>query len=271
MPINQRITMKTLTTIFMLLFAFILNSYSQDVIYKKDGSKEEAKITLVGDKNIQYKKFSNLEGPVYTMPKSDIVLITYENGQYELMQPEHETGKSSKQELSANFTKNMLGYHLFDVVYGDFTISYERILSSGTVGISIPIGFGYAYNTDYFGNSGEWVKNLFYSGVGVNFYPTGQGKWRYFLGPEVRIGYGKTTYWQSVWDDNGNYISDYQVDDEGVYTKFFVNNGVMFTPVRNLSVSAIVGMGVRYFPEANYSYDAFRPSGYYSMNLYYRF
>ena len=35
-----------------------------------------------------------------------------------------------------------------------------------------------------------YIYNTFYSGLNFNFYPTGQGKVRYFLGPGVRIGIG---------------------------------------------------------------------------------
>ena len=192
--------MKKITTLILLFILGITYfASSQDIIYKKDGSKEEAKITLVGEKEIQYKKFKNEEGPVYTMPKSQIMMITYANGEYEMFVNQNDEAKQAKKELSTNFTKNLFGYHLFDVVYGDFTFSYERILNSGTIGINIPLGFGYAYNSDYFNASDNWVKNLFYSGIGINFYPTGQGKWRYFVGPQVRIGFGKQSYWVSYW------------------------------------------------------------------------
>lgn len=256
---------------FLLFFGFIYVAQAQDVIYKKDGSREDSKIVLIGTKDIQYKKFSNPDGPVYTLPKSDIVMITYQNGEYEMFSSQKEAVSTSKEELKTNFTKNIIGYHLFDVVYGDFTFSYERILSSGTIGIKIPFGFGYAYNSDYFNSSNEWVKNAFYSGIGVNFYPTGQGKWRYFLGPQVRVGYGKQSYWMTIWDDYGNYVTDEEETAEGIYTKFIVDNGIMFTPVRNFSISAIAGVGVRYFPQADYSYNVFMPTGYFSLNIGYRF
>jgi hypothetical protein len=262
--------MKKIFALSMLfLFGILVTSTAQDIIYKKDGSKEETKIVAVGDREIQYKKFSNPDGPVYTLAKSQIMMITYANGEYEMLTTKEDEAKLAKQELSKNFAKNLIGYHLFDVVYGDFTFSYERILSSGTVGINIPFGFGYAYNTDYFTNSDNWVKNLFYSGLGINFYPTGQGKWRYFLGPNVRVGYGKQSYWTSMWDEYGNYIGDEEVDSEGIYTKFMVDNGIMFTPVRNMGISAVVGVGVRFFPDSKNS--DFLPTAHFSLNMDYRF
>jgi hypothetical protein len=263
--------MKKFATIICLLF-FGINflAGAQDIIYKIDGSKEEAKITLVGEREIQYKKFNNPEGPVYSLAKSEILMITYENGEYEMYSNQNDQAKLAKQELATNFARNMLSYHLFDVIYGDFTFSYERILSSGTVSIKIPVGFGYAYNSDYNSNGNEWVKNLIYTGIGVNFYPTGQGKWRYFLGPNIRVGYGKQSYWVDMWDDNGYYTSSEEYS-EGIYTKFFVDNGIMFTPVKNFSISAVVGVGIRYFPQADYYNNVVMPTGNFSMNINYRF
>ena len=262
--------MKKIVILSLLFsFAFSFTSSAQDIIYKKDGSREESKIIMIGDKEIQYKKFNNPEGPVYTLSKSQIMMITYENGEYEMLINTDDEAKMAKQDLATNFARNLLSYHLFDVVYGDFTFAYERILSSGTVGINIPFGFGYAYNTDYFTNSANWVKNLFYSGIGIIFYPTGQGKWRYFLGPNVRVGYGKQSFWTGIWDEYGNYIGEEEIDNEGIYTKFFVDNGIMFTPVRNLGVSAVVGVGIRLFPDSKNS--DFLPTAHFSLNLDYRF
>jgi hypothetical protein len=255
--------------LFILLFAFAFRSFSQDILYKTDGTKEQVKITMVSDKEIQYKKFNNPDGPVYSIPKKDILMITYENGDYEMMKSADSEKKAAKAELAENFTKNLISYHLFDVVYGDFTFSYERILASGIIGIKIPVGIGYAYSSGLTGFNDNRVYNLIYSGLGVNFYPTGQGKWRYFVGPNIRVGYGKMVDTNSgYYDEYGNWIQE-DVSHEGLYTKFFMDNGVMFTPIRNFSVAAIVGVGVRYFPEANNS--TVLPTGYFSINMSYRF
>jgi hypothetical protein len=58
--------------------------YAQDIITKKDGTDIQAKVTEVGESQISYKKFSNLNGPIYTISISDILMITYENGEREM-------------------------------------------------------------------------------------------------------------------------------------------------------------------------------------------
>ena len=61
------------------LFVFS-NIPAQDVIVKKDGSTIVSKIQEVNQDNIKYKKFSNLNGPTYTISISEIMTINYENG-----------------------------------------------------------------------------------------------------------------------------------------------------------------------------------------------
>lgn len=66
--------------LFMLLICSA-NVSAQDVIVKKDGSTIISKVLEVNIADIKYKKFSNLNGPTYTISKSDVMAINYENGE----------------------------------------------------------------------------------------------------------------------------------------------------------------------------------------------
>ena len=72
----------------LILLAFLLvagySAFAQDIITKKDGTDIKAKISEVGTTEVKYKNFSNLDGPVYTISKSDILMITYENGERDI-------------------------------------------------------------------------------------------------------------------------------------------------------------------------------------------
>ena len=83
--------MRYLTLYYMkrlaVLLACFLYGYvmsAQDIITKKDGTDIQAKVTEVGQSQVMYKKYSNLNGPVYTINISDIIMITYENGEREM-------------------------------------------------------------------------------------------------------------------------------------------------------------------------------------------
>lgn len=71
---------KLLLCILSLLPTFI---EAQDVIVKKDGSTIISKILEVNSSEVKYKKYSNLDGPVFVINKSEIQVINYENGDKE--------------------------------------------------------------------------------------------------------------------------------------------------------------------------------------------
>ena len=74
--------MKNQIVLTMLSLA-ALNVAAQDVVVKKDGSTILAKVLEVNQDNIKYKKFSNQNGPTYTINLSDVMSVNYENGEKE--------------------------------------------------------------------------------------------------------------------------------------------------------------------------------------------
>lgn len=86
--------------VFVLLSFVSLNVSAQDVIVKKDGSTILSKVLEVNQNDIKYKKYSNQNGPTYTIGKSDIISINYENGDKDMFgevenQPQTQKNKSS--------------------------------------------------------------------------------------------------------------------------------------------------------------------------------
>ena len=56
---------------------------AQDLIVKKDGSVIQAKVTKIGTTEVEYKKWSNQDGPQYSIAVADILAINYQNGEKE--------------------------------------------------------------------------------------------------------------------------------------------------------------------------------------------
>lgn len=70
--------------VFIVLCLLGKALFAQDIITTIDGNDIQVKVTEVGPSHISYKKFSNLDGPTYTMNISDVRMITYENGEREV-------------------------------------------------------------------------------------------------------------------------------------------------------------------------------------------
>ncbi len=76
--------MKKLFFVFAALMGSLVSVQAQDLITMKNGDDVEAKIIEVSPKEVKYKKFSNLDGPTFTVNKSDILIIRYENGEKDI-------------------------------------------------------------------------------------------------------------------------------------------------------------------------------------------
>lgn len=62
----------------MLLAAPALSA--QDLLVRNNGEETEVKVLEVSRDYVKYKKFSNPDGPVFTVPVSEIFMIRYEDG-----------------------------------------------------------------------------------------------------------------------------------------------------------------------------------------------
>ncbi len=70
---------KILVTSMLIIFVSAL-CFSQDLITKKTGEDIQAKVLEVGQTEVKYKKSDNLTGPTFSISKSDVIMIRYENG-----------------------------------------------------------------------------------------------------------------------------------------------------------------------------------------------
>ena len=66
-----------------LVVVSALCATAQDVIFLGANDSIAAKVLSVGTSEITYQKWSNLDGPVYSMPVNQIVAIRYSNGTYD--------------------------------------------------------------------------------------------------------------------------------------------------------------------------------------------
>ena len=87
--------MKKFLLLALFAIASTLMSMAQDVIITKDGQEIKAKVSEVLTTQIKYKKYESPDGPLYTVNKADLLLIRYENGSIEVMNPEENNTQQS--------------------------------------------------------------------------------------------------------------------------------------------------------------------------------
>jgi hypothetical protein len=92
----KKIILTTLVSIFTASLCF-----SQDIITKKSSEDIQAKVLEVTTVEVKYKKFDNQNGPTFTILKSDLLMIRYENGTKDIFTEEKkiETTSSTSGDL----------------------------------------------------------------------------------------------------------------------------------------------------------------------------
>ena len=98
--------------LLLLLLCLPLIGFGQDNIILRDGEEILSKVLKINPENIEYKKISNLQGPTYTLDKTDVFMIKYENGEKEVF-PEKESysNNSNKNDESYEYPKLRITIH----------------------------------------------------------------------------------------------------------------------------------------------------------------
>lgn len=85
---------RLLTLLLMLVGAW--SAMGQDRIVKLDASSVEAKVLEISPEEVSYKRFTNLEGPTYRLPVTQIAYIVYANGERDDFNPLSATDASTQ-------------------------------------------------------------------------------------------------------------------------------------------------------------------------------
>jgi len=139
------------------------------------------------------------------------------------------------------FGRNNISLMLSDVVLKRVSFEYEHIFGDeGNMSINIPGSVALGDAKDIYGDALEW-----WGGLGMKLYPTGQGKIRYFFGPEVRVISAKDYHEQ---DYHIVYYSGYAEEvpyekEQYIHTAFLLNNGMIYEPSEHFIFSVCMGLG----------------------------
>jgi len=97
--------------IIVILISFFLNSSkAQDTLTMRNGENIPVKVIEVGTLEVKYKKLDNLNGPDFSILKSELSMIQYENGSKEVFKEDikinqESIAKSRSKDVSEIITK----------------------------------------------------------------------------------------------------------------------------------------------------------------------
>lgn len=246
---------------YILLVSCLLISvycFSQDAIYKTDNTKIEGKILEVGSFGIKYKLASNPDGPTYVISKPDVILVTYQNGTHEQFSQQVKFDS-----VSVNFCRNFIGLDILEFVNSSIGITYERTFGKkGMFAVRIPFAVG--LNQDSYYNDYPYGK-IFSTGVDFLYFPTGQGKVRYYAAPYFE--YGMFRYRDYYYSD---FYPQKPNKSDGQHYAGGIKNGVLFQPTRHFCISSDFGFGIKK-NETSLTDESFEPHFKLNIILGYRF
>ncbi|HRO44157.1 MAG TPA: hypothetical protein PL009_15090 [Flavipsychrobacter sp.] len=276
-------------TLLTIIAAGAVNSaIAQDRIYTKSGGMYEVKIKEVGTRAVVYKKWSNLEGPDFVMPKNEVDRIKFQNGDEEQFSMQGRL-KATKTPRSSNteYGKNIIALspiHMTNVSPIGFGLSYERVIDKNyLVSFYLPIVYSFKnensnnYYGGYYPYKDERKMAWFYPGAKI--YPTGSdGVVRYGVGPSLAFGTGDRTYTTSYFDPQTQTTQYADVSENIFVMGILVNNSLNINPTPRLHLGLELGLGIPYYtnendhPQGNY-YNTFNdePLVQFNFNIGYRF
>lgn len=79
--------LKGFSILFLVAFfiSSVFSSSAQDILITKKGQDIPAKVLEISLTTIKYKRFDNINGPIYNIPKEDVLMIRYQNGTKEML------------------------------------------------------------------------------------------------------------------------------------------------------------------------------------------
>ncbi len=276
--------MKTKLYFTSILIFSILMSFAQDTIYKTNGSKIIAKVTEINASSIKY-KFPNNGGELMAeSSKSEIAYIVYSGGLKEIYNPIFSNKESTivatelpEEMKPVSKLNNIIAINCFDMLFTNFSISYERSFSNGKFSVKIPltVGLGGKPNKNAYSSSfgdTHFIQNKMYSaGLEFNIYPLGHTRNTFYIG--LSGVYGAFNYYDPIFATAGypynyTYIASY-AKYEASHVAGMIHIGGNLGLTDNLLIGTKFGVG--YKKEDTIYEDFTLPKVQLDLNLAYRF
>jgi hypothetical protein len=197
---------------FLLLVTAVVmfgTANAQDVIVLQNAEEIQAKVEAITQNQVTYRRWSNLGGPTYTIDKSQIFYIKYQNGDKDVMTTMTPANRMTPVNGSMATTSN--------------PITFAGYVNLGT--IFYADGAGPTFDI----TAGMKVSDYFYAGIATGFH-TVLTPYEYYYS-----GYYYNYY------DNGTLFEAYI--PVGVNLKGYFTKGRKVNPYIDCTLGAFIGVG----------------------------
>lgn len=119
-------TLRLFATLSLLSIAGMASA--QDVIVKKDQSTVMSKVLEITSTEIKYKKWNNQDGPTYSIDRSEVLSINYENGEVERFSGNATSQPSTSHDVTQPQRKGVMECSGNRLLLNGRVLSHEEVL-----------------------------------------------------------------------------------------------------------------------------------------------
>lgn len=249
--------------VFVAIVLYSVNMSAQDTLYKTDGSRQLITIIEITQSQVRYKPYSNPDSPPFVILGKYISKIVKADGQLTTFEGSRVKADTVRiitpvQQVKVGEGRNIISLNITDVFVGMISANYEHILSSGRLGIKIPLSVGFnaigGNRLDYSNYMYAPIETIIGSGIDLDFYPGGQQQVSYFVGPSLQF-----RLFNAYVDSFDPVSSIYTMESKkGSFFGIFVQNGVSFQTGSKLNLSLELGLGYAWITETQVRNNRFR-------------
>ncbi len=145
--------------------------HGQDILVRQSGEDEKVKVLEISEEKVKFKKWNNLDGPTYSLDKSEIFMIKYQNGEKETF-----TSRQDMSEAAEKYTNDVSDSQ-------DNVVQEPERPKKREYPLSIGIGVSPSMNSVV-------LKKSYYEGVEYK----GDRAGRFSVGAEVNVEYFTSEY-----------------------------------------------------------------------------
>ncbi len=199
-----------------MMLCISLASFAQDIIIKQDKTEIKSKVSEITETTIKYKKWENIDGPLYSLSKTDVFMILYSNGQREVINGETKpTQQLSQMADNNNATTAVNQPPNAPLDYKKLKVKYTP--SRINIGLQQPLSIG--SNCEF-----RIVKNIFNIGIAYDYlFP----KDEFILSENFGFVYG------SLYAPINRLAGNYEKQDRGLFVFAHAGYGITSSQIKD--------------------------------------
>ena len=223
-----------------------IGGHAQDIIVRTNNARVEAQVLEVLGTQITYKPWARRDGPTTVLGTDYVKSIEYQNGtRRDFTAPP----AASLPQAIANQGRNLVGIRPEDLIFGNLTVTYERLTPESRLGLKVPlsIGLGHSQASQGYGFAYYQYNKIVSTGLELNLYMTPAERVRYFVGPALQWGRFRYRSYEYVPTAPGAPYPVVERVRERVAQRLavVVNGGMWYQMGQHLVFSADAGFGLK--------------------------